>query len=285
MQAPKAASSRPIRPPDRPSRSADDDDGQEEAREREVAESPEERAGAQERVAPQEAHAVGDPGAQRRPVDRPRVLERRPHQGQRRDRAQVRDGVDGERHGPPDAEQRAAHRRPGQPHHGGSRLLHARGRGQLRCRNDGAQRAGRSRVEEGRAGALDERHDDDLPERQPVERDRGGQAADRQEADEVGADHDRLAVPAVGRDAGDEGEHRGRQHPRERGDAGLDGRAGDGEHQQRVRDRRRLGARAGQQPPGLEQLEVPVARERERGHPRAIVAEPEPAEATQRLGS
>ena len=92
----------------------------------EVAERVQERRRAQERVAPEEAEALGDLRSQpRRRRGVACLLERRPHREQRHDRAGVGAGVGKERHGAAEAEQDAAERRAADPHDRAPRLLHA----------------------------------------------------------------------------------------------------------------------------------------------------------------
>ena len=266
MQAPNVAVSAPIWPPDSPSRSASTT----------MVSS---RPGSAKLPRPQSSAQVrrngwlqrkrtpsATPRAQAGRIDGACVLERRPHADERADREEVRRGVDEERHRAADAEERAADGRSEQ--HDGRRscLLHARGGRQLLRRDDRAQRPRSGRCEDRRARALHECDDRDLPEGEPVGHDRGTEACDGQATDDVGPDHQPLPVEAVGRDARGQGEDRRRQEPGEHHDARLRRRAGRREDQQRVRDGRRLGARAGQQPARLQESEVPVARERDDAH-------------------
>src|SRR5262249_40929498 len=69
-------------------------------------------------------------------------------------------------------------------------------------------------------------------------------------------------VDPVGGGAGQQRDRGDRRGPGEPDDAGLRGRAGQGEREQRVDERRRLGPGRRQELPRLEQHEVPVAVER-----------------------
>src|SRR5215216_5358444 len=174
-----------------------------------------------------------------------RLLERRPH-GQHRDgREGVGDGVDQERERPGEPEQRPAERRAGQPDRGQPARLGARGPWQLARRHHGAERPGLRGREQGGADAIDEGDQRDRPEAEPVGQDGGGEAADREHADAVGGDHQPPAVPAVGHHAGGQREQR---------------------QGQGVGDHRRLRAHLRQQLPGLEEQEVAVPPEGDRGH-------------------
>ena len=156
---------------------AGDDDHEQDARDREVAEAVEERARAQERPAPEKAESLHDLRPQAGGVDLALLLERRPHQHEREERERVGDGVEEERHGTAEREERAAERRPGEHHRRAARPDDAHGRRQLLPRDDGAERSGVRGVEEDGARALDEGDDHDLPERHPVEEDRRGQSS------------------------------------------------------------------------------------------------------------
>ena len=94
---------------------------EQDARDREVAEAVEERAGAQERPVPEKAEPLRDLRPQARGVDLTLLLERRPHQREREERERVGDGVEEERHGAAEREERASERRPGEHHHRRSR--------------------------------------------------------------------------------------------------------------------------------------------------------------------
>jgi hypothetical protein len=81
--------------------------------------------------------------------------------------------------------------------------LHAESSRQVASRHDCPQRSCLRRDEEGGPGALDEGDERDVPERDLIEQDRRGQARERDSAHAVGQDHDPLAVPAIGGDAGE----------------------------------------------------------------------------------
>jgi len=136
---------------------AGDDDHEQDARQGEVAQAVEEGAGAQERVPPQEAHALGDLRADGRVAALAHLLERRPDQGERRQRGRIRAGVDDERQRPRDPEQEPPEWRPGQVdrrdpgRHGRDRVR------ELGRRHHRAQRPGRRDGEGDGGGALDQR--------------------------------------------------------------------------------------------------------------------------------
>jgi hypothetical protein len=85
--------------------------------------------------------------------------------------------------------------------------------------------------EEGGAGPFDEGDQRDRPERGPVEQDRRGEAADREDPDAIGRDHQPLAVVAVGRSTGGQCEQGNRERAGEGDDAGLRRRLGHREHE------------------------------------------------------
>ena len=170
------------------------------------AEPVEERAGAQERLAPEEAEALGDLRAQRRAVGLTLLLERRPHREQRD--VEKAYEIASKRNGSARAEpeERAAERRPAELHR---RLA----RPSRRPRRPGSWRAGTTArrapacaaPKNVDAGPLDERDDRDRPERD-VGRARSSRrgTAIATHADGVGGDHQVLAVPAVGCDPGEQ---------------------------------------------------------------------------------
>ena len=264
MHAPKAATSTPMPRAREALLLAGDDDHEQDARDREVAEAVEERAGAQERPAPEKAESLHDLRSQTGGVDLTLLLERRPHQREREERERVGDGVEDERHGTAEREERPAERRPGEHHRRAARPDDAHGCRQLLPRHDGAERSGVSGVEEDGARALDEGDDHDLPERHAVEEDRRGQSRDRERSHPVGRDHQPLAVPAVGRDACRQAEEAVREEPGEADDPGLRRRVGDREDEQRIRDRGHLRAERREQPPAQQQHEIPVPPQRGR---------------------
>ena len=193
--------------PDRAARQAlpvaDDHDDEQHAGADEVAQPVEERRRADERLVPQEADALGHARAERRAVDRPGLLERRPHPEQRRRRRT--------RTTPRRARNGTARPRPNNaPPSGGPAmttaatrdLLDARGVGQLRRWDDGTQRAGRGGPEEGRARSLDEADGEDLPERHAVEQDRGRERGGGSARTPSAASITARAVEAIRHEAG-----------------------------------------------------------------------------------
>ena len=98
-----------------------------------------------------------------------------------------------------------------------------------------------------------------------------------------GADHQPPAAPVVGRQPGGQREERHREQARERDESGLRGRAGQREHEQRIRDRRHLRPAARQQLRRLQQHEVAVSAQRRRGH--AATLADDPARHARKAGS
>ena len=251
--------SAPISPPDSPWSVADHDHGEQHPGADEVRKPEEERAGTQERLAPDEVEALREPRAQRRDVRLTFLLERCPHREERDGRKRVRERVDDEGDCTADPEERAAERRSREPHHSLPARLGCRGCRELVRRHDGTQRAGLSAEEQGGADALDERYDHDFPEDDPVEQDRHGERPDREHAHPVGQDHQAPAAPAVGGQPRGQREEHPWQASREPDEAGLGRRVRDRENEQRECDRRRLRADVRQQLPDLQQHEVAVA--------------------------
>ena len=213
----------------------DHDDDEQHAGTGEVPEPVEERARPQERMVPQEAKSFRDPGANRRAVDLALLLERRAHGEQREDREGVRRGVGEERNGAAEPEERPAERRPREVDRRPARLLGAGGRRQLAPRHDRTQGPRRRGAEGDGSRPLDEGDDRDLPERDPVEQDRGDEASDRHDAHAVGRDHHVLAVPAIRRYARRQAEERVGNQPRETDEARSGRRVRHREHEPRVR--------------------------------------------------
>ena len=132
--------------------------------------------------------------------------------------------------------------------------------------HDRAQGAGLGRAEQHGPGALHEGGEHDRPEDGPVEQDQRREAADGNDPDSVGGDHQPPAVPAVRRKAGRQREQRRREESGEGDQTSLRGRVGYRQDEQRVRDRGRLCAHVREQLPELEQDEVAVSTQRNRGH-------------------
>ena len=101
-----------------------------------------------------------------------------------------------------------------------------------------------------------------------MEQDHRGEAPDRHNPDAVGGDHQAPAIPAVGGNAGQDAEEWIGHDPRERDGADLRRRMRHRQHEERVRDRRRLRSDARKQLPGLEQQKVPIAPKRNPAHRR-----------------
>ena len=110
--------------------------------------------------------------------------------------------------------------------------------------------------------------DEDLPERRPVEGNRRREASHGEHAHAVGEDHQAPAVPAIGREPRGQREDRPGQASRKGDDARFRRRVGDREHEQRIRDRGRLCSGARQQLSRLQEHEVAIASQRDRGHER-----------------
>ena len=98
---------------------------------------------------------------------------------------------------------------------------------------------------------------------------RSRKSCDRTCAHDVRNDHQQLAAEAVGRDAREQAEEPERHETREADETGPGRRVREREDEQRVRDRRRLRTRCGEQLSGLKQDEVAVAPERRRPHANA----------------
>ena len=199
---------------------------------------------AQERLLPEPAEPLGDLRAQARRVALALLLERRADREQRREREDVGDRVDEERHGATEPEERAAERRRDERHRRVARLLRGRRIRELDARHDGAERADLGDVEEDERRPFDERDDRDLRERQVVDRERDDEARRSRRSGSTSAtiiSHFRFqrsaATPAkspksaYGHDA------------READDAGLRRRVRHREDEQRIGDRGRLRTR------------------------------------------
>ncbi len=245
---------------------ADDDDRKQQPGSDEVREPKEERTRPQKRLPPEEAEALREPRPQPREVGLAFLLERRPHSNQRESRERVRNRVDEKWQRAGEPEERTPERRPGELHRRLTAGLSAGRRRELPRWNDRAQRACIGDREEGGPHPFDEGDQHDRPVGDRVEQDRRGEPADRENANPVGREHQPLAVPAVSSKAGRQRKHGGGQRARESDDACLRRGAGHSEHEQRVGDRGRLRPGVGKQLPGLEQHEVAVAAQRNRGH-------------------
>ena len=216
-------------------------------------------ASAQVGMPPQEAEALGDTAAQRGRVALAFLLERGAHGQERNGGCQIGAGVDEEGKGPAQAEQRPAQGRPGQLHRGRPpRLRGGRGR-QLGGRHDAPEGAALGRGEHRRAASLHEGDQGDGPQGDVMGQDGRAQGGQGGEAEPVGADHQPSARPAVGGQPGG-------QHPQHLSqgaggghDAGIGGRPGEGQDQQRVGDGRGLGPDVRQELARLQQHEVAVA--------------------------
>jgi hypothetical protein len=162
--------------------------------------------------------------------------------------------------------ERSADRRAGELDRRLSPGLRGRGGRKLPHGHDGAQGTWVGGREERRPCSFDEGDQQDRPEDNAVGEDRNCETPDREDADAVG--------PRSSATCGSSGQpQRLRAAPTAPGRAFerrpppcLRRRAGDGEHEQRVRDRRRLRPEAGKQLPGLEQHEVAVSTQRNRAH-------------------
>ena len=192
------------------------------------------------------------------------LLERRPHRESESDRERVRDGVDEERHGAAEREERAAERRPGEHHRRPSRPGAPSGCGQLLPGNDGAQRAGVSGVEE---EAIPCPRRTRRPRSARTRPGRGGSwrrgvaiATARTPSAAIISRlrFQRSAATPAGRAKTAYG-----RSPAKPTMPACAGESRDREHEQRVRDRRHLRAERREQPPGLQQHEVPVPPQRE----------------------
>ena len=96
--------------------------------------------------------------------------------------------------------------------------------------------------------------------------DRRSEAADREHTNAVGHDHQPLAVPMVGGQAGGESKQRRGKDPRERDDSCLCRGPGHRQYEQRVGDRARLRAGVREQLPSLKQHEFAVTAQGNRDH-------------------
>ena len=191
-------------------------------------------------------------------------LEGRAHREQRHDREDVGHRVGEERQRAAEAEERAAERRARRA--SPSRSAPARLR-----RRPAAARAGTTERSAPTSATL--KNTNSVPSTNATiaicanetrcDRERDDELATGADAHDVGHDHHPLAVEAVGGDAGGEAEEGPRHETREADDAGLRRRVRDREHEQRIRDRRRLGADRRERLPDLEQDEVAVAAERQ----------------------
>jgi hypothetical protein len=194
----------------------------------------------------------------------PATLHRRPDEGQRGQRGQVRQRVRSERGRPGQPEQRAAQRRPGKLRGVVARLVLSHGSRTLRFVHQHRQRRALREAEQHACGTLDEPGHQHLRVADVPQPPGHGDAADGGKPDRVAADHDPLAVMPVGQAPGRQREEQVAQHAREAGDARLGGRAGHGQHQQRIGDPRGLRAEHGDRLARPQQLKVPVAPQRDR---------------------
>jgi hypothetical protein len=209
-------------------------------------------------LSPQEAEAFGDLGPQACRLKLPLFLERRPDRRQRHDREGIRRAVDSERQRAADGEQRAAERRSGEVDRGRARPLSPHRGGKLASRHDRTQCAGLGDAEDDRPGDFRERNRGDQRPPRMVELNGHGETGEHQRPHDIGADHQRLAVPGIGRDANRQREERIGREPREADQAGLRGRARQCENEQRVGDPRRRCSCRGEEPAALEQDELTV---------------------------
>src|SRR5215218_50258 len=171
-----------------------DDEDEEEAGDRDVADGVEKCRVAEVGISPDVAEPLGEARAHRRRLALARLLESPSHREQEAGRRDVRSGVDHERNGVPDREQRAADGGPGDAHSGGPRLVDRERGGKLLGGDDRTERPHLRRVEEGVAGPFDERDEQDRPE-QWVNEDEYGERGESDCADRVGGDHQ--ATPVV----------------------------------------------------------------------------------------
>lgn len=163
-------------------------------------------------------------------------LQPSPDQQQARQREQVGDGVDCKGHHPPDPEQGAADRRPGEQRHVLARLVLRDRIGKLGRRHHLTERRALRDGEEREACPLDCRDGEDVRERQLVEgvcdRDARQGDAPRRVRDE----HEALPVHSVGDGARHEQARDERERADERRQPGLGRRVGEGEDEQRESD-------------------------------------------------
>jgi len=145
----------------------------------------------------------------------------------------------------------------------------------------GAHGAGLGGLEERRARPLQEGGERDHPEGDVSGHDRRRERGHRHEPEDVGGDHQGPAVPAVGDEARGQSEHGARGEACETDDPGLCRRPREGEHEERVGDRRNLRSRLREQLPQLQEQEVPVAPKRReaRAHGWTTLAEGAPGAA------
>ena len=143
----------------------DDDQDEDHPRDREVPEPVEERARTQERLPPEEPEALARPARASTQGRAPAAPERASASARATGTRTRRERVDDERERTRDPEERAAERRPEQLHGRAASLDRAdRGR-KLRARHDRLQRARLGGAEDDRPHALDERCEQDQPER------------------------------------------------------------------------------------------------------------------------
>jgi hypothetical protein len=187
------------------------------------------------------------------------LLKRRSHRQQRERREGVRDGVDHERQSTCHREECAAERRPRKANGGLASGLRGRGGRELTRRHDGTKGAHLCGTEDGGSGTLDERDEHDQPERRSAGDDRRRKNGERDDSHAVGADHQPLAIPAVGCHTCRQREERRGKRAREPDDTRPCGRTGQGEDEQRIRNGAELRARTREQLSDLEEKEVAVS--------------------------
>ena len=210
--------------------------------------------------APEEPEALGDLRAKRRMFAIARLLERRPHREQRERREGVRDRVEEKR-------QRRGRARRARRRGAGRRAAPSRAGPPARRRRRRAAPPGQPLAARPACAALNtvepvpstNATTSDCPDRRMAGEDRCGQHRDRRGAHGVRGDHQVLAVPPVGGDAGEQPEQPERRQSRERDEPRLRRRVRQREHQQRVRNRRRLRTGGREELPRLQQDEVAVA--------------------------
>ena len=243
-----------------------DEQDQHDAGDEEVADAVDRRARAEERLAPEEAQALGELGAERRPVAGARPpgsgrASRAASRSRRRRRPRRR------RTAPP-ARARTARRRASarrrSPWRGGPPARRPRRRAAPAGRPPAARRG--SATEKSAVAAPSTKAAATIaPSGASPRTTAAASAAIVTARSTSAAIIEPPAVEAVGRDAGREPEQRRCPEPGEGDEPGLGGRARHREHEQRVGDRGRLRPGARQELAGLEEDEVPVAPQRARG--------------------
>jgi hypothetical protein len=214
---------------------------------------------AQEPLPPQPGDPLQDLGAQPGPRPLAPLLELRAHQQQGGERHRVGDGVEGERQELADPEQQAAERLAGEVGALVPRLVLGDGLGELRLGDHVGQRCRLGELEEDVQAPLDEGDQRDLEQRQPVQRQGDGDAAQRQGAAAVGGEHHPLAVPAVDQRSRGQVQQQERQGLREADHPSLGRRAGQGQHQQGIGERGDARADGRDHLPAPQQEEVAIA--------------------------